>query len=102
MFGFKERIPGNFEDADSLQNLNDEDLVRLYKERQRLAELHIEDRDHPEIHDGKSGEPVSKKMQELGQDLIEEDFGVLGRMRTEIERRGLEAPTVEEQEKGKN
>jgi hypothetical protein len=102
MFGFKERSYGTFEDADSLKNLNDEDLVRLYKERQQLAGLHIDHRDHPEIHDGKSEEPVSREMQELRQDLVEEDFGVLGRMRTEIKRRGLEVPTLEEQEKSKN
>jgi len=105
MFGFKERSYGTFEDADSLKNLSDDVLLDQYKEHQRAVKSSIGHRNHPdqfELHD-ETGEPVSREeKQEITQNFIEKDFGVLGRLRAEIERRGLEVPTLEEQEKRKN
>ncbi|OGI65559.1 hypothetical protein A3A95_02805 [Candidatus Nomurabacteria bacterium RIFCSPLOWO2_01_FULL_39_18] len=83
----------------TIEELSDEDLLSHYETSQAWTRDDIERRDHPgEVrHKDVIGSELDKiSTPEESQGRIEVGFTDLGKLRKEIERRGLRVPTMEE------
>lgn len=98
MFG--EKGPQKHEFSELYAKSSDDQLLEKYKYIQRCIGDHIDAREHPETHDVawvKSGKQLTNEEKlESFQRGIEGNFEDLNAIKDEIERRGLQAPTMEE------
>ncbi len=98
MFG--EKGPQKHKFSEAYTKLSDEDLLERYEYIQKCIRDGVDVREHPETQDissVRSGKQLTDEEKSEGsQRGIETNFEDLNALRAEIEKRGLQAPTMED------